>query len=152
MYLQYAEKIPCFLLASLKVKDENSRIRIKNVADPDEKCHGSTILLKRNSFLFLLGHISFQLSCDCPRKWDTRRSEERSDPNRRKSLKHFYIKNKIHNAFLLFKEFFSNCFNFLPLPTQLLGYLIFPCPVLNNGNHNFFAFCIFSKGRIRIKI
>jgi hypothetical protein len=55
-------------------------------------------MLKRKSFLFLLGHISFQLWYDCPRKWDTRPSEERSDPNRRKSLKHINIKSKIHNV------------------------------------------------------
>jgi hypothetical protein len=116
----------------------------------NKKCHGSPTLFKRKSYLFLLGHISFQLWYDCPRRGDKRRSEERSDPNRRKSLKQINIKSKIHNVnYLLrlnarneninldFEDFFSNCFYFLPLPTQLLGCLLFPCPVLKGIDRPF---------------
>ncbi len=151
-------------LSYLKVKDENSRARnrihwseARIRGSGSKKCHGSTTMLKGKSFLFLLGQSSFQLWCDCPRKWGTRQSEERNDPNRRKSLKHINIKNTLSiiclasmtiawNENINFEDFVSNCFYVLPLPTQVLGYLPFPCPVLN-GYRSYLRFVtVLKKG------
>jgi hypothetical protein len=131
----------------LKVKEENSRTQIR-IHWSEARIRGSGSKMsrihknvKKKIFSFLLGHISFQLLCDCPRKWDTRRSEERSDPNRRKSLKHINIKSKIYTV----NYFVLQNINFYCLRTSsvtvslstvtytrylLLRYLLFPCPVL----------------------